>query len=391
MKIQCTYSGLEFTVPGFHPAKLILRGKHPLIDANQLTLLQLLPDYLEDRMKEEEKRLFFVALLNSTGLVDFKTAAQPSLATIAKSMEYLLKVISWGSEAAKQLSLPRYVVNRENAGLTNIRRWIDAWNEAKSNWLGKKEWAEERTAFLIREEALYRLIRSSFKKADSYHEKLARHALEASNAPHALLEFWTSIFKAKELEIFSLREVDIQELYDHLADNLDVTTSLVSQTALRHIEKLLTKNKQGITHDLDLFSEEEELANFSDQGKPYRILTKMERLQRSITIDAPMEEPKEDQFRTKVEYLVARAKFGVRQAAISDAQQRVKEAAGAQQKLTLQLGEEEAREESISVTDLEYETVMNSSEYDISQLIEDVTMKQRETIDSGNDDKVEEI
>ncbi len=317
MKVKCALSGVEFKAQGF--GTFTTTSQHPLLSASLIDLIRdILPLYYLDRLNEPEIRVLFVAFLKHSELVDFEHHAAPSIKTIHSNMQSLVKTLDWSLSKASTFSLPRYRITRANCTLKNISQWISSWSNARENWIDKQRMYGERTLFIIRQEALEKLITSAYRSPEQYAGRLAKWALEASKAHPDRIEDWTAIFKLREPAVYSADKDEIADLLDWLESHLDAVNSTVAQTALRHIRKIAYLNDEGILHGLDDFEEEDVKLHLArDQGTPYVMLSRHERMLRMTVEQAPTSEPKLEEFPTRVAYLVAKARWDVKRNMVS--------------------------------------------------------------------------
>lgn len=313
MKVRCSYSGVEFKAQGFGIFQT--KSQHPLLSAPLLDLVRdILPLYYMDKLNEPEIRVLFVAFLKHSELVDFEHHAAPSLRTIHSNMQALVTTLDWSISKASTFSLPRYRVTKANCTLRNIAQWISSWANARENWLDRQRMSGERTLFIIRQEALEKLIASAYRSPEQYAGRLAKWALEASEAHPDRIEEWTAIFKLREPAVFNADKDEIADLLDWLESKLDAVNNTVAQTAIKHIRTIAWKNDKGILYGLDDF-EEEEYTEVLDKEKntPYVMLSRHERMLRLTIEAAPSSVPEAKDYPTKVAYLVAKARWEVKQ------------------------------------------------------------------------------
>lgn len=384
MKIKCRYTATVTVLAGFQKEQpqLEILGAHPLIDAPISVLANLIPSYVQGRMSELETRIFFIAWLKKSELVEFDAPAVPSMVTISKNMELLIKTVNWTSEKEnRQLyNLPRYVVRRSNDRIANIRLWLNEWNECRFNWRSKQDQAIERTAFLLREELLTKLIRSSYKNMDNYRGRIANWALEASNAPQGLRDKWFKLFKLKEPELYNASADDLKELLQHMEQELDALSTTGGAT-LKLLRNLLLKHRRGILWDLELFDEDEEAELLGKSAAiPYTIISQTEKLEIEAARGAPEREPVASTYRSKSEYIVAKAKWNIMQRLKENAAKREQEAPT--EEVLFERNKEDDALAAISLDPDEY--ISGSEDYDVKKLLESEAFRQQRTAEVGS-------
>lgn len=312
MKTICKHSNILFASPGFQGLRTT--GIHPIFTAPIDKLILQFPRFVNDELSKPERRLYFLALLNLTGLVDFKHYATPSDITINANIEPLLKVINWANRGSNSMasSLPRYAITKENNDLDNVHRWINAWWDAKINWLDTRERSKERTALLEREDAITKLIHGAYKNKLLFDRKLGAWSMDATGITSPeLRKYWISIFTSKEPDLFNLPTKDIEELYEHLVHNLNSAVSIVAETSIRHIYTILDKNRKGLAYALDGDSNYDEASSQIGDTALFTVVSRRRMNEQKIADSAPTEEPKEVNYPTKIGYIVAKAKFDI--------------------------------------------------------------------------------
>lgn len=310
MKIFCQYSGVEYTTPDFGNLKLTYI--HPIFAAEPKQLLSRAGDWAQGLLSEQERRLLFLALLHSTELVTFKATAVPSPHNVQMNMESLLKIVGWlHGIQHPALALPQFVITNETRELQNVRYWLAAW------WQAKKEFEDGYKDFSAlrkqrnREIALERLIKSSSKKTEDYIGMLSSWAMEASNTPLAIREDWKRIICSRSNSIYSIRAVDLEEIIEHMEENLE-HGSIFAADFMKHIRTLLAKNKAGLTYGLGM-DDDVELNYRQLLQTPFQIVAgdaDTETANKSIIIStAPDEAPTERDYPSRVAYLRAKIAY----------------------------------------------------------------------------------
>lgn len=325
MRVICRYTGVELSISSVitskdgnksshnkHFPKTVMKGEHPFFLLEAAELLDFIPLWAKREMDAQETRILFLALLNSTGLVDFKSTAYPSQKLIEQNMEALIKVIHWRSNINQALlNLPIFVISTKSGThrLENISVWIERWNETRKDWYNRFESSKLAERLEHREEILDRLIRSPNKPISSYAARLADWAFTASGLPDISAadketrERWLTIFRLKGWEIFQADSDDIYDLLTYMEANLEVHQGKIQAYAvLDHLRAIRDKNEHGLEAELGLIDgktfeiiyDDIEIANRQAQAK-----------------NAPLVEPISSMigtiYPTKVAYLNARA------------------------------------------------------------------------------------
>lgn len=317
MRVYCRYSGIEFQVENFGSSKI--EGIHPAFYAKQSFLLSRTTDWAAARLNEKERRILFLSLLHSTDLVEFRVTAAPNDSTVQLNMESLIRFIGWQSAVmSPRLVLPRFVISPETKTLPNVKHWLATWWDAKNEFEDGYMTQSQLAKLRNREVALERLIKNAAKTTEDYASLLAAWALEATNAPLALREYWTELFRLKSIAIYNARTVDLEELVEHMEENLE-HGSIYAHEAMKHLRIILAKNKVGLNFGLGIPDEELERLDFlSLQKDPFTIVEdEIETHNKQLLIaNAPSEEPTMRDFAgNRVKYLQARARWNLAQKA----------------------------------------------------------------------------
>lgn len=317
MKIYCQYSGVEYDITGFGGTKLTYI--HPIFAAESRWLLSRMGSWAAQKFTEEESKLLFLALLHDTELVEFRATAHPSAAMVALNMEPLARIHSWMIGLSRRtLVLPKFVVQQDNRDLKNIKHWIETWYGAR------KDYEDGYNKYLLdqklagKEEALERLIKNAQKSTDDFAGLLCTWALQASSAPKGIGEYWRELFTLKGLKVYAARTVDLQELVDHMEENLE-HGSIFAANTLKHLRTLLKKNQAGLNYGLGIT--DEDLAEID--SSPFKIVegSVEEHNMQIIAAGAPEEEPQRKDYPSIVGYLRARAAWQLAEKARQYAQE----------------------------------------------------------------------
>lgn len=329
MRVQCQYSGLEFTVDHFGFKST---GFHPIFGISTINLLSLIENWANSELDSDETKLLWIAMMKATGLVEFRSSAIPAVAVVENTMEMLAKFLAFkDSVPALELVFPRIVINRDTRKCGNAPEWINIWFERKKSWEDgyRRDILNQQLA--DREAALEKLIRSPLGDQNRKIARLADWAMLSGNVPKELREYWISLFKLRSIEVYQAKTIDIEELVEHMEDNLQHGTIFASETML-HLRLLLERNRKGLNFGLGM--PDDELASFDPltlANRPYSFIGD-DIEQRNIiatAMTAPPKEPMLYDFPSKLEYLRARAAWtlAVRQVDINTrVEQKQKEA-----------------------------------------------------------------
>lgn len=297
-KAICANSGLELEISYFPYSFSKGEITHPIFQLNTRQLLGLLPKWTGRELTEIDTRLYFLALLNSTNLVEFRTYARPSPAICEKNMEPLVKIASWiYSIKNPAVTLAKFAITTDTANLENIHHWISIWYENRAdfeNGYRKQQIARDR---VIREAALEKLIKTPGKTPENYANTLAEWAALAGDFPKFRItvnnkvttidQYWKDIIRrcGTNGNIWKIDSNDIQELLEHCEDYIEAGT-IYSNSLFRLLRGAL-KRQDGFMMMVE--DDDIEKANIA-----------------SIIASAPTHKPIESEYETNIAYLRAK-------------------------------------------------------------------------------------
>ena len=259
MKVICAKTNIAYTTSGY--SNFVIRSTHPLFSASYETLLEVAKSWRRGELSEGERRVLFVALLDSTRLLDWECAATPAPDTVQKYMEYLLMTVDWIHATGKRIPLNRIAINSstctleskhhydsdgvEKTAYAGIRVWLNNWNNTQREFTMSSHMQSVRDKIAKSQDKLLRLIRNEREDSDSYARGLATWFLQASNAPKALHTYWTELFLLKRPAVWNASCTDLDELVEHFQDNVPLV-SPYAMAAYRHIVAIRRDCKEGI-------------------------------------------------------------------------------------------------------------------------------------------------
>lgn len=324
-RILCAMSGEDLRVDHF-PVYLTAREcYHPLFTMNKKKLLAFAGEWAELKLTPTENYLYYLALLHSTGLVEFRVPAIKTGLTqsiIATNMEALLHVVGkMDITYHPNFNPPHFVISQETKDLSCTGDWIKVWNDNYLDFQSGYKTATHVEKVNRREAALEKLIKDKTRSVESYAGILSEWAALAGNFPMdepaglskdilggkdmSLGEYWKVIIRkcAKADSIFEIPDADIDELIEHCEDHIDMVSSgIFSHTLLA----FLREGKKRKSNFLDL-------GDFEVVGGGYKILspsTSIEDANKFAMIqNAPSEQPRLEQYPNKLAYLKAKLAY----------------------------------------------------------------------------------
>jgi len=326
MRLTCQYSKISFNTAAFLETKVNtpVTCVHPIFYADFEYLTACYKAWEAGKVTEtRDQRLLFLALLNHTGQVDWYHHADPKPDTVAANMEFLFRTVAWVSDIMlPSLKLPRFAINESTQKLGNVKVWLETWNEIRDDfdrgYLSRSE--QEQKA---RKQAALDFLTDRKHKDDTsrqrhfaYLRSLADWAEIALQFPKALATYWKQIIRCQSAVAaldFSARVVDIEELLEHI-EEFGEYDSVHYYALLAQVRQVLSdaEGKSITALDFAALLREPVLQERSYAKEPGSSTEAME-VARQVSM-APMEQPRADQYATRVQYNLALARWTLAQA-----------------------------------------------------------------------------
>lgn len=274
MRITCKYSGVSFLTAGFD--EIHHYGQHPIFELNWRQLNSMATSW--SKYDEPQQRLLFTALLKTTGVVDFRHPAIPSIQIIARWNELLHQTVRWQQTINFSVQLPGFRVTRDNYTIKTIGGTLLRWAGIRNEWENKTH--NEQLSEVIRRKEEF--IIGRIKRGYSDLGRLIKLAMLVSNTPTAVQGHWISLFSLKPDKLEDKQKIwnaplsDLKDMYSHFLKTLDSST-IWGSMILEHCRSLIKMNSDGMQYSImDYPVEEQEelgvrLKTFSDS--PYTIIT----------------------------------------------------------------------------------------------------------------------
>jgi hypothetical protein len=321
MKVLCALSGIEFTCEHF-PAYLSSREiSHPIFSLPQKKLVSYLGKWAGNELTPTDSYLLFLSILNSSELVEFRVPACRNELTdsiVAQNMESLAKIVSrLNSVTNPSIVFPRYAIGPETKYLSNIKHWIENWNESYQDFQDGFSREYESRKLITREAALERLIKNPHLPISAYASKIADWAVVAGNFPEYLTispfsglkvsmsDYWKDIIQkcTREESIFSVPQVDIQDLLEHCELNISIG-NICSNALFKVLRHALERQRNFLgLGDMDLSRGKYQILSADDTTETANI--------KAMIDSAPEHEPTPAQYPTKLAYLKAKLRWQV--------------------------------------------------------------------------------
>ena len=315
MKHYCPISGINWESQHGNFMQEMLHP-HPIFAASPTKLLQQRTNWFAGRIENElDRRLLFLALLNSTEQVEFDHPASPSDKVVQTNFPALFKHTEWILRLkVPSLTLPRFRVSKESCDLANVRHWMECWQMEREAFEAGYKRHEDDKKQAERERILERNIKSPSKRAEEYAGLLATWALQAAGAPEEMRRYWRELFLLKAPQLYSANPDHVQELYDFLEAELE-PGSIYSHKALWYVQSILKRVKAGWSSVLGI--EEEEEAT----GAIFQIDDDLMRANMlAIVAKAPASRPDRKMYPTEAAYLKALIAWEMREKMLREQQ-----------------------------------------------------------------------
>lgn len=324
-KITCSKSGTVFAVEHMPVALFSNAVSHPLFHVPQRKLIALAGQWSAGKLSPTESYLLFLSLLDSTGLVQWRTHALYTPKTdqiVANNMHSLLSIIAKINLINHpSFTLPSFAVTTDTGDLDNAHHWIQSWKSNYLDWYASFEDSRKREEIkdkiLAREESLQRLIKSA-TPPDAYASTLADWASVAGAFPTCetlhpitkttitLNEYWKSLIRtvANEDKLWRFPRKDIVELIEHCEENI-MHGNIYSHTLMKYLRNGLRKYDDYLG-----FGEDSTTAPVTTSFTILSSNSSVQDINRAALINtAPSEEPKLHQYPNHFAYLKAYSKW----------------------------------------------------------------------------------
>lgn len=320
MRILCSYSSIEFSCEHF-PASLYSREAcHPIFYLPQRKLIPYLSKWAAGELTQTDSYLLFLAALNSSDRVTFRTAAIRTAKTpqiVSQNMEKLFRTISkLNAVSNPAVTFPTYIISESTRDLENISFWIDNWEDCYRDFLSGVSRDYDTKKLVQREATLSRLIKNPHKSASSYAQQLAEWAAVAADFPETMTTHhpatglvctlrekwvWIIVKCARSESLFSINKDDVRKILEHCESELTLG-SIFTHELFKILRNALEKQKNFLGFgDLDLSATTFQILNSTDSVEDGNI--------RALMAAAPEELPRPEQYPTKFEYLKAKMKY----------------------------------------------------------------------------------
>jgi hypothetical protein len=321
-KFTCGISGLRCEV-SYLPISLDSREyAHPIFFLPQKKLLGLVSKYEHGELGDIESYLLYLALFNSTDLVEFRVPASYDPKTtpyiLANGIEPLAKIaFKLNAITVPSFQCPKFVITPDTKNLSNSLHWIHAWESSLNDFMEGNRRRVINEEIEAIEARIYRMILDPNVKPEKHANTLAIWAAKAASFPEyqtktetifgnmSLCEYWQLIIRkcVNEKAIFDVPAKDIAELIEHCETNLELGT-IYSHSLLNLLrdgrEKQISYLGLGNLDEYTLSEPFVILEDSDDTGDANLI---------SVINSAPTIEPKRMDYKSEFDYQRARIRY----------------------------------------------------------------------------------
>lgn len=320
MRILCAYSGIQFNCehfPGYLSSREVC---HPIFYLKQHKLLSHATYWASGKMTDTDAYLFYLALLNSTGQIEWRVPAIKTHKTskiISLNMDALIRVVGKINLVKHPgFVIPTIAITSDTKDLVNSHHWIANWEQAFQEFSDGYKSVSWNKELQNREIALEKLIKSQHRSIQSYASILADWAAMAGSFPEfnivinketvTLAEYWKSIIRkaAQADSLLSVDEKDLKELYEHCEIEIPVGT-IHRHVLMKFLREAIQAHSNFYCEDLKL-----------DSGS-FRIIDDPESTEainlKNLIESAPTKEPNRKDYPTHLLYLKDKLKWQLAQ------------------------------------------------------------------------------
>jgi len=257
MKITCSYSGVEFSIPEFHCLNSVPAGSHihPIFSLDSKSIEYLYTQYLNSKLNDTESYLLLIALLDRTSLMLYRHPIKPGNHYAQLTALYIERLYSISVRLQAihhpDFMAPKVIISEENCDLINIKEWIIVWEDAYQDFRDGQIESAYRDSLQKKENALAKFIKSPQIPPEKYAHVLADWAALAANFPPEYTEYWKELIVScyDFGKIIKTQQLHLEDLIEYCEENIDEfsTGSIFSN-------QLFTCLQEGLSSLNDFYS-----------------------------------------------------------------------------------------------------------------------------------------
>lgn len=235
MQIICAYSSIKYSVPDQFRGLAPVTGLevHPVFSLPAPALESLYTAWLNRQLSDEESYLLVLALLHSTGLIEFRCAMtrcnlELTNQIISTQMQALISVCSLLTALPDASRIaPKICISEHNDTLTSLPDWVRLWRECLADFRSGQIESQAHDALMHKEAALAKFINSPQIPEHKYAHVLADWACLAANFPSEYRDYWREcIIRCYDSgSLLSIPEVHLQDIREWCETNIDEYSS----------------------------------------------------------------------------------------------------------------------------------------------------------------------
>ena len=259
MQVICPYSG-EVLIRSNLLLGFDYEEVHPIfrVPRNKLLTFNLVHKF-DRAASEQEKRLYFLALLHSTDLVTFSVPAKPSTKVANKNFYQVLGFAQWMDYAMlrkEDVGFPGYIVRQDNADMENLHLWVEALLEVQNKFLARDRDIERRRSLLVENQRILNEISYAVQQGKVFTSFLARWVLDQTGLDkHPKAQTFYTVLKTNKEEAYGIDRNFLLALKDLITDRIDANHPLFPHIVGQL--RALINAQRTTTPDFEIFYENE--------------------------------------------------------------------------------------------------------------------------------------
>lgn len=256
-QITCTISGeilyKSDLLLGFNLADI-----HPIFKAQKSLILNAnIVHSFGHAASNREKKLWYLAVLNTLDLVEFQVPAMPEPWTMEYTFRDLCTLATWVDYArhgkiaeihgfVEKIVFPRYLVKQDNQRLENISSWISALYDIRKIFLARDLENDVKKHLNQTAQKIEIEFRAAGLINQAFTAPLAKWALDISDCPEDKYAKWKDILQTPLGEAWCLDTREVKEIREYLQLELPVTNDQAI-AVLHQIKLLYEATTKGLT------------------------------------------------------------------------------------------------------------------------------------------------
>lgn len=322
-KILCAKSGVFFTTEHFKFSLSSREYEHPIFRVKLDKLLKLYDSYLAGTLTPTEDYLLFLAILDSTELIEWRVPAKYTETTkglVANNIANLVYAVTHLNIINNpNVQFARIAITPDTKTLDNVKYWLMSWIQSYNDFINNSRATQLRSTILQLETKLEAQIKNPQKNDIIFSNILAEWAAKAGNFPEIPVLhdnkvipcsiYWKMIIrKANDsYSSISINSDNVKKLIEHCESNIEAG-SIYSHALFTRLNKLLRKTSNSFGFELVNTNTVEETYTILDRNKSVEEANKLIVIQ-----GAPETVPDQKDYPSKISYLRAKLAYDMAQ------------------------------------------------------------------------------